>query len=86
MVISGFFANVFLFALKKMDETALFFSKVKGEKISTKKKKKTSESLENCTTCDAWIFYAHFSLLFFLMKNKFKQSPRKMLDCLLPAV
>ena len=46
--------------------------------MAAKKTKKPSESLENCTTSDAGIFNAHFSLLFFKkLKNEDKKQEEK---------
>ncbi len=45
--------------------------------MAAKKTKKPSESLENCTTSDAGIFNAHFSLLFKNQNEKWKKTRKK---------
>ena len=42
-----------------------------------KNQKKSSESLENCTTSDAGIFNAHFLLLFKNQNEKWKKKQEK---------
>ena len=55
------------------------FSKVNKKDFAAKKNKtkKTSESLENCTTSNAGIFNAHFSVLFKNQNEKIKKKNKK---------
>ena len=53
-----------------------FFSKVNKKNLAAQKTKKPSESLENCTTSDAGIFNAHFSLLFKNQNEKWKKQEK----------
>ena len=68
-------ANFFLFTLEKIHETCIF-SSVNKKNLAAKKPKKPSESLENCTTSDAGIFNAHFSLLFKNQNEKWKKQEK----------
>ena len=53
----------------------MFFFKIEQQKnLAAKKTKKPSESLEDCTTSDAGIFNAHFSLLFKNQNEKWKKT------------
>ena len=72
---SFFNCQFFLFTFEKKTQMC-FFSKVNKKNLAAKKTKKPSESLENCTTSDAGIFNAHFSLLFKNQNEKWKKQEK----------
>ena len=71
MVISVFqLPIIFCSFLRKKNTKHVSFSNVKKNNLAAKNTKKPSESLENCTTSDAGIFNAYFSLLFKNLNEK----------------